>query len=81
MNFLNSLTRDRFSNGAAKVRIIFKLPNFFETFFKISPRKSKTRQYRKELIALSASRFSNGSAKVRLFYLLPNLFEETLGLF
>ena len=36
MNFSVSLARTRFSNGAAKVRIIFRLPNFFETIFKKS---------------------------------------------
>ena len=34
MNFSVSLARTRFSNGAAKVRIIFKLPNLFEKIFK-----------------------------------------------
>ena len=32
---LNSSFEARFSNGAAKVRIIFKLPNFFLNYFQI----------------------------------------------
>jgi hypothetical protein len=67
MNFSYSLARTRFSNGAAKVRIIFKLPNFFETFFKKIFSGRFLRQSFQELSASSATRFSNGSAKVRLF--------------
>ena len=71
MNFLNPLSRTRFSNGDAKVRFIFKSPNFFETFFKkffgdrfsVSIRKNS---------ALSDTRFSNGIAKVDIFSLPPN---------
>ena len=33
MNFLNPLSRTRFSNGVAKVRFIFELPNFFAKIF------------------------------------------------
>ena len=33
MNLSNPLSRTRFSNGAAKVRINFKLPNFYSKFF------------------------------------------------
>ena len=67
MNFSFPLARTRFSNGAAKVRIIFKLPNFFETFFKKVFLEEHPRQSFQELLALTATRFSNGSAKVRLF--------------
>ena len=35
MNFSFPFSRTRFSNGAAKVRIIFKSPNLFAKFFNL----------------------------------------------
>jgi len=55
-------------NGAAKVRIIFKLPNLFAKIFEIY----FLRQSFVELSAFLAARFSNGSAKVRILIKLPN---------
>ena len=62
---INSLSRTRFSNGAAKVRIIFKLPNFFAKIFQFVFLRQSFRE-------LSVTLFSNGSAKVQLFYSTPN---------
>ena len=76
MNFLNPLSRTRFSNGVAKVRFIFKSPNFFAKIFEISFFK---RQSHKELPASTATRFSFGTAKVRFFPLPPNLFSAGKG--
>jgi len=76
MNYLNPLSRTRFSNGVAKVRFIFKSPNFFAKIFEISFLK---RQSHKELPASTATRFSFGTAKVRFFPLPPNLFSARKG--
>ena len=71
MNFLNPLSRTRFSNGVAKVRFIFELPNFFAKIFENLFFK---RQSYKELYASTDTRFSFGTAKVRFFSLPPNFF-------
>ena len=42
MNFSFLLTETRFSNGVAKVRFIFELPNFFEKIFEKSSFKRQS---------------------------------------
>ncbi|MBR4978294.1 MAG: hypothetical protein IKY95_04985, partial [Bacteroidales bacterium] len=67
-SLFNELVVARFSNGAAKVRIIFKLPNLFAKFFHFFVSASVFIR----TLSLLAARFSNGSAKVRLISKLPN---------
>ncbi|MBO5310589.1 MAG: hypothetical protein J6A91_00900, partial [Bacteroidales bacterium] len=52
----NPLSRTRFSNGAAKVGIILKLPNFFSKIFEIL----FSCQLFKELLPFRHTRFSKG---------------------
>ena len=63
MNFLNPLARTRFSNGVAKVGIIFKLPNFFAKIFEIL---FSSLSLFKNFSLRTTVRFSNGIAKVQL---------------
>ena len=76
MNFLNPLSRTRFSNGAAKVRIFFKPASVSGKIFDFFLETLRMEPMRQSCEELSARRFSNGSAKVRLFSLLPNLFRQ-----
>ena len=73
MNFSFSLARTRFSNGAAKVRIIFKLPNLFEKIFKFF---SFCASLSSELSALSATRFSKGVQRYDFFRNLQTFSEK-----
>ena len=72
MNFSFSLARTRFSNGAAKVRIIFKLPNLFSKIFQFL----FLRQSFQELFHLFSDPFFKGAAKVRIIFKLPNFFSK-----
>ena len=79
MNFLNSLTGDRFSNGAAKVRIIFKLPNFSETFFKIPCGRTKCDSISMNL-SLSASPLSQTGVQRYDFFVYFQIYFEKFSL-
>ena len=72
MNLSSSLARARFSNGAAKVRIIFKLPNLFAKIFHFFVSASVFLR----TLGLSSHPFFKGSAKVQLFSVLPNFYES-----
>ena len=76
MNFPIPLSRTRFSNGAAKVRIFFKPASVSGKNFDFFLETLRMEPMRQSFEELSARRFSNGSAKVRLFSLLPNLFHR-----
>ena len=78
MNFSFSFSGTRFSNGDAKVRFIFKLPNFFEKIFKVFFQRQS---FSRTLTPFQAPLFRFGIAKVDIFSLPPNYLQPQNRIF